>query len=99
MSSHQFVQLTRGCEAASNGDLMAVQHLLSIGADPSARDYDRRNALHLAASEEQKGVVRLLLGCGCRRACLDRWGNAPFQDAQREGHASTASLLAGPEAA
>lgn len=37
-------------EAANQGDLMAVQHLLSIGADPSVGDYDLRTPLHLAAA-------------------------------------------------
>jgi glutaminase len=79
--------------SASEGDLTSLRRYIARGVNPDHADYDGRTALHLAASEGQNGVVRYLLGCGCRRDCLDRWGNAPLQDAQREGHASTASLL------
>lgn len=82
-------------EAANQGDLMAVQHLLSIGADPSAGDYDRRTPLHLAAASGHQDIVRVLLAKGADPSALDRWGATPADDAAQSGHAEISSLLGG----
>jgi hypothetical protein len=39
------------CTAASAGDIETLQLLIDAGIDPNSADYDRRSALHLAASE------------------------------------------------
>lgn len=54
----------------------------SISAD--FRDYDRRTALHVAASEGQLGVCQFLIEeCKARVNRSDRWGGSPLDDAQR----------------
>ena len=80
-------------EAASNGELMAVQHLLSIGADPSAGDYDRRTPLHLASAEGHRDTVAFLLAKGADPSVQDRWGSSPLDDARIAGHREIADLL------
>ena len=42
------------CHAASTGNYQEVKKLIINGADPNSGDYDRRTALHLAASEVRK---------------------------------------------
>jgi glutaminase len=79
--------------AASEGDLTSVRRYIARGVNPSHADYDGRTALHLAASEGKNGIVRFLVGLGCRQDCRDRWGNTPLMDALREGHCSTTQLL------
>jgi glutaminase len=85
-------------EAANQGDLMAVQYLLSIGADPSSGDYDRRTPLHLAAAGGHLDVVQVLLSKGADPVAMDRWGSTPADDAARGGHTAIAELLGIPTA-
>ena len=49
------------CEAAAGGDAEGVLRLLLSGCEPSAVDYDRRSALHLACTEGHGAVVTILL--------------------------------------
>jgi glutaminase len=80
-------------EAASNGDLMAIQHLLSMGADPSAGDYDKRTPLHLACSEGHLETIAYLLDHGAEATARDRWGQTPLDDARHFGHEEAFKLL------
>lgn len=80
-------------EASSNGDLMAVQHLLSVGADPSAGDYDGRTPLHLACSEGHLETVRYLLKHGANPEAKDRWNQTPLDDAIYFGNEQVIELL------
>ena len=57
------------------------------------RDYDRRTALHLAASEGRLGIVVDLLNKGARPNRADRWGGSPLDDALRHRHHAVASEL------
>ena len=57
------------------------------------RDYDRRTALHLAASEGRLGVVVDLLNAGARPNRADRWGGSPLDDALRHRHHAVAAEL------
>ena len=79
--------------AAVNGDLSSLQRLEARGVDLNAGDYDRRTALHLAASEGQFNAVRYLLERGVTPAPEDRWGGTSLDDAIREHHHEVAALL------
>lgn len=50
------------------------------------RDYDRRTALHIAASEGQVDICRFLVARGARVNRTDRWGGSPLNDAHRVKH-------------
>eukprot|EP00897_Mesotaenium_endlicherianum_P005923 jgi/Mesen1/5359/ME000267S04506 len=89
---------------ASQGDLEGLRDALDGAAaaiegggdahvSVNAADYDRRTALHLAASEGQLESVRLLLDRGADANLKDRWGNTPLADARRSGYEEVAALL------
>tara|TARA_R110002050_G_scaffold118733_4_gene236272 strand:+ start:263 stop:514 length:252 start_codon:yes stop_codon:yes gene_type:complete len=44
-------------------------------------DYDKRTALHLAASEGKLDTVKYLISMGANVNAVDRFGNTPLQDA------------------
>ena len=52
------------CDAAARGDMEQVCLLVSEGVDINVGDYDKRRAMHLAASEGHKEIVELLAGAG-----------------------------------
>lgn len=68
-------------DAASNGDVETVKHLLARGLPINQGDYDNRTALHLAASEGNSRVVEALLQEGADPNIQDRWGSTPLSDA------------------
>ena len=81
--------------AAYNGDITALRRLYLTGQDMAAADYDRRTALHLAASEGRLECVQYLVDkCSVPIAPLDRWGHTPHDDAVRFGHAEVERYLA-----
>jgi len=86
--------------AASTGDLTQIRRLKAEGLDLTVGDYDARTALHLAATEGQKKVVKYLLAqqhkaVGCEGGLLqkDRWGSTPLDDARRNNHEEVVVLL------
>jgi len=70
----------------SKGEIRAVKRLVLGGSDLHVEDYDKRTALHLAASEGHLDLVQYLVKKKCDLKSIDRWGNTPEQDAEREGH-------------
>ncbi len=81
------------CWAASEGDLLEVQHLVARGVEIDTADYDGRTALHLAASEGHEHIIEYLISKNARKSPVDRWGNTPLDDARRAGHAGVVQLL------
>jgi glutaminase len=81
------------CWAASEGDLLEVQHLVARGININEADYDGRTAMHLAASEGHNKVIEFLLSKGVLANPTDRWGNTPLNDAYRGNHQSVIRLL------
>ena len=72
--------------AASKGDLETVQEVLRKGeVDVNQSDYDKRTALHIACSDGQKDVARVLLARGADPSLVDRWRQTPLDDARRTG--------------
>lgn len=57
------------------------------------RDYDRRTALHIAASEGHVDVCRFLINNGARVNRGDRWGGSPLDDAHRHQRSDVVNLL------
>lgn len=81
------------CWAASEGNLLEVQHLIARGINIDEADYDGRTAMHLAASEGHSKVIEFLLSKGASTNRTDRWGNTPLNDAYRSKHESVIRLL------
>jgi len=76
------------------GDIQAVKSLLeSNRTTVNFRDYDRRTALHVAASEGHLEMCRFLLKNGARVNRSDRWGGSPLDDAHRHHHREIIQLL------
>ena len=82
------------CKAAANGDLRSLRTLIvDKGVSGNAGNCDRRRALHLAAAEGHREVVKFLLQCRVDVNAQDRWGGTPLQDARQGGHTRVAELL------
>jgi len=81
------------CCAASEGDVKEMRRLVARGLDPDTADYDKRTALHLAASEGKLASIRYLLELGVNVNPIDRWGNTPLDDAERHNHEAIISVL------
>lgn len=79
--------------AASQGDLNEVQKSLALGIDVNKGDYDKRTALHLAASEGNDNIVKYLIDKGADINVKDRWGHTPLDDAKAGNHKETIKLL------
>ncbi|KAH9739189.1 hypothetical protein KPL71_019047 [Citrus sinensis] len=58
---------------ASRGDRVGLNQMLREGTSPNVQDYDRRTALHLAASEGHAPIVELLLQYKANLNLKDRW--------------------------
>lgn len=83
--------------AASYGALDDVIKLNARGMDLCAADYDKRTALHLAASEGHLDIVQYLVDYYKTRTAslspVDRWGGTPLQDAVKGKHIPVMELL------
>ena len=70
--------------AAQNGRTETVKVLLAAGAKVDSGDYDKRTAIHLAASEGLLDVVICLVEeLNADASPVDRWGGTPLDDALR----------------
>jgi len=81
--------------AASSGDLSALRRIAETQPDLDfgVGDYDRRTALHLAASEGHVEVVSFLLDHGTGHSPVDRWGSTPLDDAILNGFQDVEEIL------
>ena len=97
--SRRVTEFAEGCkllQAAALGDAHRVQELLQRRpAHVYFRDYDRRTALHVSASEGKLAIVKLLVEapyhCPVNRS--DRWGGSPLDDAHRHRHIDVSRYL------
>ena len=85
------------CHAAANNNIERLRNLACVpGLDQDKGDYDKRTALHLAASEGAfDAVVCLVEELGAKVSPVDRWGGTPLDDAVREGHTKVSEYLQG----
>eukprot|EP00127_Corallochytrium_limacisporum_P006196 Clim_evm13s221 gene=Clim_evmTU13s221 len=81
--------------AATKNDTIRMRELLRAGVDPSAPDYDRRTALHLAAAEGNMDCCKILVEAGADINAKDRWGGTPLRDAQSGQHNAVKEYLMG----
>lgn len=91
--------LTNLLFAAYEGDLNEIRRLKSQNYDILNSDYDKRTALHLAASEGRYNVVKYLVNY-CKKYGMinkihskDRWGRTPLDDAKNENYDKIIQLL------
>ena len=86
---------TEMCSAAYKGDLTRLTSLVrETGYDVNVGDYDKRTAIHLAASEGNLDVVKLLVNeLGANPSPRDRWGGTPLNDALRQDHSPVIEFL------
>ena len=80
--------------AVAKADVPAIE--LVLNEQPQLvnfGDYDKRTPLHVAASEGQLAVVKLLLYKYSAQFRTDRWGGTALDDALRHRHAEIAQLL------
>jgi len=71
-----------------------VTRCLDKRLDVNATDYDRRTALHIAASDGHMSVVELLISRRADVNTKDRWGHTALREAEREGYADIQACLA-----
>jgi len=85
------------CSLAGAGKLAGVKDLVSKhGFSADLADYDKRTAMHLAASEGHIDVVRFLIETvKADLACVDRFGHTALDEAVLNGRAEVAAMLRG----
>ncbi|KAI6185135.1 No extended memory [Aphelenchoides fujianensis] len=80
--------------AAKAGDLNTIRRLFMQKANLELVDYDKRSALHLAASEGHAEIIRFLINVAhVKPDPKDRWQRTPLHDARSEGHTECVRLL------
>lgn len=86
-----------GCKvllACARGDLQMLDRLLNqCPSHKNFRDYDRRTAMHVAASEGHLSIVEYLVKKGAKINRSDRWGGSPLDDAHRHQHLNIVEYL------
>ena len=82
------------CDAAAAGDLAWLRLVSEAGANLSVGDYDKRTAMHLAASEGHVDVIAFLIDVAkVDPSPHDRWGGTPLDDAIRSKKVAAVELL------
>jgi hypothetical protein len=81
-------------DAAENGDLEEVKHLLVSGTEPNTMHKDWGfTALHSAAGKGRHDIADLLIANGANVNALDFTGAGPLHEAAKRGHLDIADLL------
>lgn len=94
MPPNEFAEGCKLLQAAALGNEDAMNAILAIYPKfVNFRDYDRRTALHVAASEGRLEICKYLIDMGARINRSDRWGGSPLDDASRQRHKELISYL------
>lgn len=90
-------EFAEGCKLLQQAALGSQDGILSILRKRphllNFRDYDRRTALHVAASEGHVDVCKLLVERGAKVNRSDRWGGSPLDDAHRHRQKEVIAFL------
>lgn len=78
---------------ASKNNVGGMIELFNRGVRPDDSDYDKRTAMHLAASEGWLEACQLLVDNGADVNPIDRFGNSPLDDALAGGHSGVVDYL------
>jgi CRP-like cAMP-binding protein len=78
---------TKLCQCVFDGDILMLSRLCKAGINPDSGDYDRRRALHIAASEGNMAAIRVLVEFGADLSVKDRW-NQTAEDEARNAKAA-----------
>jgi len=79
--------------AAASGNVMRLRQLAARGVNVTIADYDRRSALHLAASSGHAEAVEFLISIGAKLDYEDRFKSKAIDDAVREKHQDVEQIL------
>ncbi len=79
--------------ASEHGHASAVERLLQLGANPSARDDQGRSPLHYAARTGRHEAVARLLEAGADPSTADQFGDTPLHLAASGGFLESLELL------
>jgi ankyrin repeat protein len=84
MPANEFAEGCKLLQAAALGSKVTMEVILEKRPRfVDFRDYDRRTAMHVAASEGHLEVCKFLVERGARINRSDRWGGSPLDDASR----------------
>ncbi len=90
-------EFAEGCKLLQQSALGSREGILSILTKRphllNFRDYDRRTALHVSASEGHVDVCKLLVELGAKVNRSDRWGGSPLDDAHRHRQKEVIAFL------
>jgi len=87
MPAEEFAEGCKLLQQAALGNLDKIKTSLIVRPNLlNFRDYDRRTALHVAASEGHLEVCKFLVERGAKVNRSDRWGGSPLDDAHRHRH-------------
>jgi hypothetical protein len=90
-------EFAEGCkllQAAALGHQEGMDAILSVYPKfVNFRDYDRRTALHVAASEGHLEICKFLVSRGAKINRSDRWGGSPLDDASRNRYTELIAYL------
>jgi len=82
------------CQATKDNDVHELARLVQVcKVDVNSADFDRRTALHVAATEGNFKVVQWLVSQGASLSLKDRWGNTAVDDAKKAGFTDIATFL------
>lgn len=87
LPAEEFAEGCKLLQQAALGNIAAMELILKQRPSyVNFRDYDRRTALHVAASEGHLNVCQFLIEKGGAINRSDRWGGSPLDDAHRHRH-------------
>jgi hypothetical protein len=96
MPADEFAEGCKLLQQAALGNEEAMEEILQKRPHfVNFRDYDRRTALHIAASEGNLKICQYLVAKSANINRSDRWGGSPLDDAHRHRHSPVIAYLRG----